>query len=97
MQTPFGPAFTGNKSPMDGNAMIARQCLVESETQLRSCGFKTTHRSFFGCFAYLLTGGFQAWAAPHQLIKLFTKIERFLPQALLRIIGVRMMIVLEKI
>ena len=70
LETPFGPAFTGNKSPMDGNAMIARQCLVESETQLRSYGFKTIHRSFFGCFSYLLTGGFQTWSAPQQIIKL---------------------------
>ena len=97
VETPFGPAFTGDKSPMDGNAMIARQCLVESETQLRSYGFKTTHRSFFGCLSYLLTGGFQPWSAPKQIIKVLLKIEKLLPQPLMRIIGVRMMIVLKKI
>ena len=97
METPFGPAFNGDKSPMDGNAMIARQCLVESETQLRSYGFETTHRSFFGCLSYLLTGGFQPWSAPKQIIKVLLKIEKLLPQPLMRIIGVRMMIVLKKI
>ena len=97
VKTPFGPAFTGNKSPMDGNAMIARQCLIECEKQLLSYGFKTKHRSFFGCFSYLLTGGFQSWSAPLQLITLLIKIERLLPQTIMRIIGVRMMIVLEKI
>ena len=77
--------------------MVARQCLVESETQLRSYGFKKMHRSFFGCLAYLLTGGFQPWSAPQQVIKLLLKIERFFPQPLMRVIGVRMLIVLEKI
>jgi len=97
VETPFGPAFTGDKSPMDGNAMIARQCLVESETQLRSYGFKTMHRSFFGCFSYLLTGGFQPWSVPKQVIALLLKIEKLIPQPLMRIIGVRMMVVLERI
>jgi hypothetical protein len=55
------------------------------------------HRSIFGCFSYLLTGGFQPWSAPKQVIKLLLKIEKLLPQPLMRIIGVRMMIVLEKI
>ena len=94
---PFGTTFTGGKSPMDGNAMIARQCLVESETQLQSYGFKTMHGSFFGCFSYLLTGGFQPWSVPKQVITLLLKIEKLIPQPLMRIIGVRMMVVLEKI
>ena len=97
VETPFGPAFTDDKSPMDGNAMIARQCLVESKRQLQSYGFKTVHRSFFGCFSYLLTGGFQPWSAPKWLIKLMMKMEKLLPQSVMRIIGVRMVIVLEKI
>ena len=97
VETPFGPAFTDNKSPMDGNAMIARQCLVESKRQLKSYGFKTVHRSFFGCLSYLLTGGFQAWSAPERVINFMLKLEKLLPQPLMRIIGVRMVIVLEKI
>ena len=97
VEMPFGPAFNCGKLPMDGNAMIARQCLVESETQLKSYGFKTVHQSFFGCFSYLLTGGFQPWSAPKWLIKLMLKMEKLLPQPLMRIIGVRMVIVLEKI
>ena len=97
VETPFGPAFTCDKSPMDGNAMIARQCLIESETQLQSFGFKTIHLSFFGCFSYLLTGGFQPWSAPKRMIELLLKIEKLLPQTLMRIIGIRMLIVLEKV
>ena len=97
VETPFGPAFVDDKSPMDGNAMIARQCLVESKSQLQSYGFKTVHRSFFGCFSYLLTGGFQPWSAPNWAIKFMLKMEKLLPQPIMRFISVRMVIVLEKI
>ena len=97
VETPFGPAFVDDKSPMDGNAMIARQCLVESKSQLQSYGFKTVHRSFFGCFSYLLTGGFQPWSAPNWAIKFMLKMEKLLPQPVMRFISVRMVIVLEKI
>ena len=97
VETPFGPAFTHDKTSMDGKCNDCSTMSRESKTQLKSYGFKIIHRSFFGCFSYLLTGGFQPWSAPKWVIKLMLKMEKLLPQPLMRIIGVRMVIVLEKI
>ncbi|MDB2324474.1 methyltransferase domain-containing protein [Alphaproteobacteria bacterium] len=97
LQQPFGPAFTDGKSTMDGNAMISRQCLIDEEAELSNYGLKITTKVFFGSLSYLLTGGFQKWSAPLWLIRSLLAIERVLPRSLMQLIGIRMMVVLQKI
>jgi len=97
LQTPFGPAFAEGKSAMDGNAMISRQCLIESETKLSKYGLQTDTKVYFGFLSYLLTGGFQSWAAPLFIIRSLIAIEHLMPQTLMKLFGVRMMVVLQKI
>ncbi len=94
---PFGPNFTNRKSAMDGNAMISRQCLIESDMELSTYGLKVVVKSFFGSLSYLMTGGFQPWGAPLWIVRFLVKFESVLPTSLMRIIGIRMVIVLQKI
>jgi SAM-dependent methyltransferase len=94
---PFGPAFPEGKSPMDGNAMISRQCLVDQKAELANYGLNVVKNEFFGSLSYLLTGGFQAWAAPLWLIRLLLALENFLPNKIKKLVGFRIMVVLEKV
>ena len=96
VKQPFGPTFTFGKSPMDGNAMIVRQCLFESESELIKHGLKIRNMQFFGSLSYLLTGGFKKWGAPIYFVKALLAVERILPKFILRIIALRISIVLEK-
>ena len=81
---------------MDGNAMISRQCLIDEEVKLSNYGLKITTKVFFGSLSYLLTGGFQKWSAPLWLIQSLLAVERILPKSLMQLIGIRMMVVLQK-
>jgi len=95
---PFGAAFGADKPPMDGNAMLPKLILNDSDPDLvRVCPMlrRVSVRSF-GCLGYLLTGGFQGWGFPASVVGAFAAIERSLPQALMRHLALRAIFVFEK-
>ena len=94
---PFELEFQESKDAMDGNAMISRQCLVESIEQLKEFGFETRSTKFFGSLSYLLTGGFSRCGLPWLVIAGLIKVEEYLPQCIMRHISFRFVSVIQKI
>lgn len=70
----------------------------ETDAELSRLGLAVEHLSYRDVAAYFFTGGFSRPALlPRHLIKTMLKLERMIPQLVLRSIGLRILIVLEKV
>lgn len=93
----FGPDSGGEFANMGmAWAMFVRDRPL-TERRLLALGLQLRRVKFRDFLAYPLTGGFSKPALlPAPLLRLFLRLEHSLPQGLLKLIGLRVMIVLEK-
>lgn len=94
---PWNAAFAPNKGPMDGNAFIPRALLAELHHELTALTcFALPRIVHFGSLSYAATGGFRPIGLPKWAIEGLCRIERTLPNSVMRHIALRALFVLEK-
>jgi SAM-dependent methyltransferase len=95
---PWSEAFAPGKKAMEGNAWIPRALLWrrKDELEARAPGLRVIRVEAFGGLGYLATCGFQPYGACADLIRALTVADNALPQALLRIVGLRALFLLER-
>jgi len=95
---PLEAAFPAPKKPMDGNAWLPKALLVDRQADLLALVPELLVREVraFGAMSYLLTGGFQPIGLPWPVVSSLARLERLLPETLMRIVSLRAIFVLER-
>ncbi len=95
---PWGPVFTDGKDAMDGNAVIPKALFYDAAAGLAAhTGLRTLRVEPFSCLGFLSTGGFTRWSLPAVIGRALMRLERRLPQRVLRQIAVKVFIVAVKV
>jgi SAM-dependent methyltransferase len=95
----FDPNQPGGEFANMGMGMaLFRRYYVDWEPIIRDLGFTLVDIRYRDCIAYPLTGGFsKPQLAPRWLIDRLLGLEKLVPQAVMRLIALRMIIVLERV
>lgn len=94
---PWAPVLTEGKNALEGNATIPRTLFYDHAAELAAhTGLDVVEVTPFSCLGFLSTGGFSRWSLPAGLGRAIARIERRLPQGLMRFAAIKVFIVVEK-
>jgi SAM-dependent methyltransferase len=95
---PWAPVLTNAKNAMQGNATIPKSLFFDNAQSLvEHTGLRTLQVSPFSCLGFLSTGGFTRWSLPKVIGRAIIKLDRKVPDSLLRYLAMKVFIVAERV